>query len=337
MQTPSVGVIGYGTYFPQQVQTAADLVAPTGIPEEVLREKMGIVQRHIASDADTVTHMASEAAKRAIEVAGIAPTEIDAVISHGSQYKDHVVWNSAGKIQDDIGAVNAFGFEMYALCAGAPIALNVARGLMLSDPGVRTVLLAAGSRENDLVNPANQRARFMFNFGAGGGAWLLRRDVDKNLLLGSAAMTDGSLWETVMLTTEPDAIGAQGPVMGDLHGWLDVRNSHYMAERLGANSLPNFKQVMAEALEKSGYTFSDVAFLGITHMKKSFYLQILDEIGLMPEQSIYLDHYGHVQSVDQVLTLQLGLEQGKIKPGDVVLLVGAGTGYTWSASVIRWG
>lgn len=332
-----IGIVGIGTYFPPTIQTASDLVAPTGIPEHILREKMGIVQRHIATERDTVSYMASQAAQRAIEMAGIAPEQIGMVISHGSQYKDHVVWNSAGKIQDDIGAVNAFGFEMYALCAGAPIALNVARSMMLGNPELEYVLLAAGSRENDLVNPANERARFMVNFGAGGGALLLKRDATQNLVLGSSAITDGSLWETVMLTTEADAIGVTGEVNGDLIGGLDVRNADMMAQKLGESSLPNFKRVMAQALEKSGYGFGDVAFMGITHMKKSFYVQLLHEVGLTEEQSVYLDHYGHVQSVDQALALQLGLERGKIKAGDVVLLVGAGTGYTWSASVVRWG
>jgi 3-oxoacyl-[acyl-carrier-protein] synthase-3 len=337
MNDINIGIAGVGIYVPEKIETAADLVEATGIPEHILQTKMGIVQRHIATEKDSVSYMASEAAKQAIAMAGIDPAEIGMVISHGSQHKDHVVWNSAGKIQHDIGAVNAFGFEMYALCAGAPIALNVARSMMLTNPDLKYVLLAAGSRENDLINPANERARFMFNFGAGGGALLLKRDATENLVLGASAITDGSLWETVMLTTEPDAVGEGGEINGDLVGWLDVKNGDYMAERLGANSMPNFKRVMSEALEKSGYTFEDVAFMGITHMKKSFYVQLLQEVGLTEEQSIYLDHYGHIQSVDQALTLKLGLEQGKIKAGDVVLLVGAGTGYTWSASVVRWG
>lgn len=60
-------------------------------------------------------------------------------------------------------------------------------------------------------------------------------------------------------------------------------------------------------------------------------------MGLTPEQSVYLEHYGHIQSVDQALALSLGLQQGKIQPGDLIVLAGAGTGYTWSASAIRWG
>ncbi|MGB7342532.1 MAG: 3-oxoacyl-ACP synthase [Phototrophicaceae bacterium] len=337
MQQPHIGILGIGTYFPETIEVAADLVDATQIPEHILREKMGIRQRHIAGEQDTVSYMASQAAKQAIQRADIDPSEIDMVISHGSEYKDHVVWNAAGKIQHEVGAINAYGFEMYALCAGAPIAMNIARSMMLADPALNTVLLAAGSRENDLISPSNPRARFMYNFGAGGGAMLLRRGFEQNIILGASAFTDGSLSETVMLTRAADALGDDDAIKGDYHGNLDVQNSDYMAERLGATSLDNFVKVITESVEKSGYTLDDVAFMGITHMKRSFYELILEQVGLTPEQSVYLEDYGHIQSVDQVITLELGLAQGKIKAGDVVVLTGAGTGYTWSAITLRWG
>lgn len=332
----SVGIAGFATWFPRQIQTAADLALLTGIPENVLREKMGIVQRHVAAEDETVTHMASLAAQQAIAQAGIDPSQIGLVISHGSEHKDHLVWNAAAKIMQNIGAVNAYAFEMYALCAGAPIALQTARALMQADPRLEYVLLAAGSRENDLINFRNDRSRFMFNFGSGGGAILLKRGSAENVILGASAITDGSLSETVVLT--PAAVSEGDPaVVGEVSGRLDVTDAAYMAERLGQVSLPNFVRVIREAVEQSGAALSDVRFLGITHMKKSFYLEILQAISLTAEQSVYLDHYGHVQSVDQALALQLGLAQGKIQPGDLIVLAGAGTGYTWSAVAVRWG
>lgn len=332
----SIGIAGCGTFFPRTVQTAADLAPITNIPEAILREKMGIIQRHIAQDDETVTLMASEAAKKAIVQAGIDPTHISLVISHGSEHKDHLVWNAASKIMHNVGATNAYAFEMYALCAGSPIAMNTARAMMMADERLNYVLLAAGSRENDLINFQNERSRFMFNFGAGGGALLLRRNSTQNRILGASAYTDGTLSEAVVLTKA--AIDANGPsIVGELHGRLDVTDPDYMAARLGDVSLRNFARVIREAVEQSGAAMSDVKFLGITHMKKSFYLQILDAIGLTPEQSVYLDHYGHIQSVDQVLALELGLAQGRIKPGDLIVLAGAGTGYTWSAIVVQWG
>jgi 3-oxoacyl-[acyl-carrier-protein] synthase-3 len=332
----TVGIVGMGTYFPSQIETAADLAPRMDIPEAVLRDKMGIVQRYVASEADTVTQMASQAAKSAMDAAGVSPDKVNLVISHGSEYKDHLVWNAAAKIQANIGAVNGYAFEMYALCAGAPIAMNLAKGMMLADPALEYVMLAAGSRENDIVSPKNQRARFMFNFGAGGGAMLLKRGASQNLILGASAITDGSLSESVILTQA--GVGAdESPVVGELTGRLDVTDMNYMAHRLGETSMPNFVRVIREAVEKGGEKLENVKFLGITHMKKSFWLEILAAIGLSPEQSVYLDHYGHIQSVDQVLSIQLGLEQGKIHPGDLIVLAGAGTGYTWSAVALRWG
>jgi 3-oxoacyl-[acyl-carrier-protein] synthase-3 len=279
--------------------------------------------------------MASGAAEKALAQGGVSPLDVNAVISHGSEHKDHLVWNAAAKIQHNIGAVNAFSFEVYALCAGAPIAMNIARGMMAADPRLKYVLLAAGSRENDLINLKNERSRFMFNFGAGGGAMLLQRDATLNLILGAAAITDGSLSESVILTRE--AVGNGAEAVGDLRGRLDVTDPTYMAKRLGATSLENFVKVIRESVEVGGATMSDVRFLGITHMKRSFYVEILNAVGLTPEQSVYLEDYGHVQSVDQVIALELGLAQGKIKDGDLIVLAGAGTGYTWSAISVRWG
>ncbi len=333
--TTSVGIAGFGTFFPQAVETAADIAARSGIPEAILREKMGIRQRHRANDEETVTMMATHAAQQAIAQAGVSPDQINLVISHGSEHKDHLVWNAAAKIMHNVGATNAYAFEMYALCAGAPIAMQTAKAMMQGDARLNYVLLAAGSRENDLINLHNARSRFMFNFGAGGGAMLLARDADKNLILGSSAYTDGSLSEAVVLTEA--AVGEGDPVVGELRGRLDVTDPEYMAERLGEVSLPNFVRVIREAVEQSGAALDDVRFLGITHMKRSFYLQILESIGLTPEQSVYLEDYGHIQSVDQVLAIELGLAQGKIKPGDLIVLAGAGTGYTWSAVAVRWG
>jgi 3-oxoacyl-[acyl-carrier-protein] synthase-3 len=328
-----------GTYFPAQVETAADLAPHTGIPAAVLHEKMGIRQRHVAAPGDTVSHMATRAAERALHNAGIGADRLDLVISHGSEHKDHLVWNAAAKIQHNLGAVNAQAFEVYALCAGAAIALQTARGMMLADPSVRYALLVAASRENDLVNLKNERVRFMYNFGAGAGALVLARDARRNILLGTSVITDGALAETVTLSQSADAVGNPNtaPLDGDLRGKLDVNDPAFMAQRLGASSLDNFVRVITDSIRKGGADPRELEFLGLTHMKRSFFLEILAAVGLNAAQSVYLEDYGHIQSADQALALELGLAQDKIHPGDLLVLAGAGVGYTWSAAAIRWG
>ena len=106
---------------------------------------------------------------------------------------------------------------------------------------------------------------------------------------------------------------------------------------LNSVSMPNWYHCIDEALRKSGMTREDIGYLDILHIKKSGHLGMLKDLGLTEDQTIYLSDYGHIGQVDQLLSLKLGLEQGKIVPGTVVCMIAAGIGYTWAANVIKWG
>ena len=332
-----IGIVSWGTYFPAKVETAADVAAQTGIPEEVVAKKMGLIQKHIAGENDHTAEMAAHAAKNALAAANLDPNDVDLIIYHGSEYKDHIVWSAATRVQQLIGADNAGAFELYALCAGAPIAFKSARGMMLEDDELENVLLVTASRENDLVDYQNERARFMYNFGAGAGAVLLRRGYAKNRVKGAKVISDGTLSKTVVMEAGGSYRPASPKTVAAQQHQLDVPDLEYMGQRLGAVSQDNFIKVVQGAVEKSGRTLADIDFLGLVHMKRSAYNGILDALGLSQKQSVYLDHYGHMQSVDQVVALDLANQQGMLKPGDLVVLAGAGTGYTWSAVAIEWG
>lgn len=118
---------------------------------------------------------------------------------------------------------------------------------------------------------------------------------------------------------------------------LDVTDPEGMKARLEQKSLQNFLKVIRNSLSKSGYTEEDIDYLAILHMKKSAHDYVLRELGLSSEQSIYLDHYGHIGQIDQILSLELAEKEGKLKPGDIVVLVSAGIGYAWGAVTVRWG
>lgn len=337
MGNPSIGIVSWGTYFPAQIETAAQVAAASGIPEDVVAKKMGLVQKHVAGEDDHCAAMAARAGKQALEQAGLDASEVDLIIYHGSEYKEYIVWSAATRVQQLLGAENAAAFEIYALCAGAPIAFKTARSMMLEDESLKNVLLVAASRENDLVRYDNANARFMFNFGAGGGAVLLRRDYGQNEVMGASLISDGSLSKSVVMTaggsfcpTSPLTVEKQ------LHQ-LDVPDLAFMGERLGQVSHANFLKVIRSAVEKSGYAMSDIDFAGLVHMKRSAYDAILHDLGLRQDQAVYLDHYGHMQSVDQIVALDLAHQRGLLKDGDLIVLAGAGTGYTWSAVAIRWG
>ena len=120
-------------------------------------------------------------------------------------------------------------------------------------------------------------------------------------------------------------------------GMLRLMDSAKMKGLLNTVSMPNWYHCIDEALRKAGKTRADINYLDILHIKRSGHLGMLKDLGLTEDQTIYLENYGHVGQIDQILSLKLALEQGKVKDGDVAVMIAAGIGYTWAANVIQWG
>ena len=349
----TVGITGIGTYVPDEIITGEAIAAESGIPEEVVVEKMGVREKHVCPpDGDHATDMSVTAAEAALADAAVDPTDLDAVVYHGSEYKDHVVWSAAAAITDRLGATNAYATESYTLCAGAPIALRQMTAQLETEP-IDTALLVAASREEDLVDYGNEDSSFMFNFGSGASAFVVEAADDeasdngvesdpfdgraRATVLASAAETDGSFADDVVMPAGGSKRPASEETVREGLHTLDVPDPEGMKERLGPVSLPAYLSVADTALERSGFDRDDLDFVALTHMKRSFHERVLDELGLDPAgDGYYLDEYGHVQSVDQALAVERGVETGRLKPGDLVCLLAAGTGYTWSATVLRW-
>lgn len=336
----TVGLTGYGRYVPDEVLTGEEIAAESGIPEEVVTEKMGMRKKHVCPrDDDHVTDMCVAAAEDALEDAAIDAPELDMVLYHGSEYKDYVVWSAAADISERLGAENAFATESHTLCASAPIAVRQAAAQLQVDH-LDAVLLVAASREEDLIDYANGRSSFMFNFGSGASAMVLESDPGQRaraIVHESAAVTDGSFAHDVIVpaggSLEPPS---ERTVSADRHA-LDVPDPEGMKERLAPVSLPNYLDVADAALERSGFERSDLDFVAVTHMKRSFHETLFSELGLDPAtDGYYLDEYGHVQSADQVIALEEGRRNGLLDYGDLVCYLAAGTGYTWSATALTW-
>ena len=118
---------------------------------------------------------------------------------------------------------------------------------------------------------------------------------------------------------------------------LDVTDLDGMRRRLAAVSLENFLRVASEAVKQSELSLSDVSFVIPIHMKRSMQHMLLDRLGLDEGRSIYLEDTGHMSGVDNLLGLERLQRTGRLRDGDAVLLLAAGIGYTWAATVLRWG
>jgi 3-oxoacyl-[acyl-carrier-protein] synthase III len=327
-----VGIAATATYLPKRWMPAAEVAAVSGIPEQIVVERFGLRGKHIAAADEHVTDLSVAAAERALADGGVAPDEVDVVVYFGSSWKEWPVWQAAPWIAHRLGCTNAWALELDYVSCGAPIALRVCRDLIAAEPGLRSVLAVGACRESYLLDYANERSRFMFNFGDGAVAAILANDVPRNELLGSAAMTDGSLSLHVKVpeggSVHPETDGGR---------FLDVDGLEQMKERLDEVSLANFVRVAEEALRRSGADLDDVDYLCAIHMKRSMHEGLVAALGLPPDRAAYLDDTGHVSGSDPLIALDRAARAGKLGEGDLVLLLAAGTGYTWAGSVVRWG
>ena len=333
----AIGLMALATYLPERTQTAAEIAAESGIPEEIVREKLGIVSKRLASYEDQTSAMAVRAARLALERAGVEPEELDLILYSGSMHKDFYVWSAANRIQYLLGAKRAWAFEAVALCTTNVLALKLARDLMTSDTRLRTVLICGGHRTGDLINLRDHTTRFLFNLSDGGSAMVLRRGYARNRVLASSFITDGSLSEDVTIPAGGVRLPASVETLRQGLHTFHVSNTDHLKAGLNAVSVRNFVQVVREAVERSGARPQEIAFLAINHMKPSMHQHILELLGLREDQSLYLSEYGHIGAPDQALALELASAQGRLRDGDLVVAASAGLGFTWGATALRWG
>lgn len=334
-----VGIAGLGIYIPNKTMTAKEISEATnGVwTEEAIKEKLGINKKYLPGPEDGTQEMGYKAAQSLIDEYEIDPLSINMIISIGEEWKEYPLTTTAIYIQEKIGAYNAFAFDLQQRCCTNITAMKVAKDMMLANDDIKTVLICGGYRNGDFIDYTNSRVSFMFNLSAGGGAILLKKNYGKNELLETSIVTDGSFARDVGVRYG----GTEDPIteenINEAYKSLDVFDVEGMKARLNEKSTPNFLFVIREALRKSGYSQEDLDYLAILHFKYSAHKFILDELGLDESKSIYLSDYGHMGQIDQILSLKLALDEGKIKDGDIIATVGAGIGYAWAANVIKWG
>lgn len=331
-----IGIRGIGTYLPSTFMGAAEIAQATGIPEDVIALKFGVVRKPIAGPSDTPSAMGIAAAKKALAHAGVEAESIDLVIWDGGQHKDYPCWLAGLKVAHEIGASRAWSFDMEAMCGSMMAAFSVAKGMMLADKRLRRVLVVSGYRNNDLIDLSVPETRFMLDIGAAGSAAVLEAGYERNVVRGYSFKGDGSFSEECVVPV----LGAKKwpPTSEDAAAMhFVVHDEEAFKQKLNERTMPNFYEVIRESLGESGLTERDIDYLAILHFKRSAHDAVLSELGLSEDQTTYLDHFGHLGQNDQLLSIELGLQAGKIKDGDNIVMVGAGLGFVWASAVVTWG
>jgi 3-oxoacyl-[acyl-carrier-protein] synthase-3 len=335
----NIGIVGTGVYLPKAKITAEEIAAQTkGVwTAEAVRNKLGIEEKTIPGINDGTQEMSVWASEDVLKKTNIDPLEIDLIISVGEEWKEYPLTTSAIYLQHKIGAVNAWAIDVQQRCCTTISAMKIAKDMMLADEDINTVLIAGGYRNGDFVDYADKNMSMMYNLGAGGGAIILKKNYNKNLLLGSHIITDGSMARDVGV----EFGGTEKPItcdnINEAYKSLRMFNPEHMKNRLNDVSMDNWMICIDKAFEKSGLSKSELGFLAVLHFKKSMYNVMLEQLNLNEDQSIYLNNIGHIGQIDQIISINTALKQNKIKNGTVIAMIAAGIGYAWAANVIKWG
>lgn len=339
-QNHHVGIVGVGIYLPEKRMLAEDIAKATrGIwTAENIVAKLGIVEKPIPDGLkDGTQQMGVYAAKDALNRTGLDPKEIDLILCIGEEWKEYPLTTSGIYIQEQIGATNAWAIDVQQRCCTAVSALKMAKDMMLSDEGLRVAMIVGGYRNGDLVDYTDPEMSMMYNLSAGGGAIILKRDYGQNVLLGTEIMSDGSMARDAGVRYGGICEPITQANLEIAPKSLQLFDGAHMKERLNQVSMDNWLKCIDSALAQSNKGRSDIDFLAILHFKKSMHLSMLETLGLSENQSIYLDHYGHMGQIDQILSLHLALASGQVKAGSTVAMVAAGIGYAWAAGIVQWG
>lgn len=340
----SMGIVSTGTWFPETFITAEEIARSSGLPEWVVKDKLGIERKYVADPRVHPNDMAARAARKAIDRAGIKPDEIDVVLCTTEEWREYALWTTAIDLAHEIGASRAWGLDIHARCVTTIAALKLAKSLMAGDPSINTVLIGGGYAISHFIDHTDVNTSFMFNIGAGAGAMIVKRDWPENRVLGDHLISDGTMSRHVIVPASGTIHHPTDEAVADGEFKFRLVEPEAMKSRLKDVSIKNWLSCVDIALEKSGvksdnqpYTRDDIDFFNMSLVKPSAHQEMLRLLDLTEQQSVYLSAVGHIGEQDAIINIEAGIEQGRLKPGDTMAIIAAGIGYVWGGVIVQWG
>lgn len=311
---------GTGSALPRTKVSNAELAKKVDTTDEWIVERTGIKFRHIAQDDESTSSLATEAARKALEASGLTAQDIDLIVL-ATATPDQTFPATATIVQDELGCNGCVAFDVAAVCSGFLYALSVAESM-----------IRAGSAQNAIVIGAETFSRILdwedrgtcVLFGDGAGAVVLSGEETDKGVLATRLHADGA--HNQLLYVDGGA-GTTGTV-----GKLRMKGREVFR-----HAVVNLASVLTEALEAAGESIETIDWV-VPHQANA---RILDatakKLKLAPEKVIVtVDQHANTSAASVPLALDVAVRDGRIKPGDLVVLEAMGGGFTWGASVIRY-
>ncbi|PLY04522.1 MAG: 3-oxoacyl-ACP synthase [Desulfuromonas sp.] len=326
-QRPLAMILGTGCATPEKILTNADLEKIVDTSDEWITTRTGIRQRHVAEPGKPLSELATEAARQALENAGVKAEEIDLIIV-GTVTGDMKFPATACLIQQQLGAKQAAAFDLSAACSGFLYGLQVAEGLMAVN-GYQRILLIGGEVLTSMVNWQDRDTCVLF--GDGAGAVVLGPAQDGRGVLYANMFCDGNhsrlLYNAGGGSLNPPS--AENIASG-------IHAIKMEGQEVFRHAVVSMCTALKKALKQTGLTIEDIDLL-IPHQAN---LRIIEAVGKrfkLPEEKVFVnvDRYGNTSAASIPIALDEVLRSGRVESGALVAMVTFGAGFTWAASIIR--
>ena len=327
-------ILGCGSYLPDQVVTNEDLAKRIDTTDEWIVARTGIRQRHIAPPEQNTSDLALKAAERALEHAGVAPSEIDILIL-ATTTPDQTFPATATKVQTQLGMTNGAAFDIQAVCSGFIYALSVGDNFIKA--GQADTVVVIGAETFSRILDWEDRGTCVL-FGDGAGAVVLksantdeldveRGDTGHNRgrgILSTHLHSDGSTNDLLYVDGGPSSTGTVGHVR--MNGREVFRHA-----------VTNLASIVGETLEANGLSSDDIDWLVPHQANKRILDSTAKKLGLPSDRVVVtVDRHANTSAASIPLALDEAVRDGRIKRGDLVLLEAMGGGLTWGAGLVRW-
>ena len=324
----SCSITGVGSYVPDKVLTNADLEKMVDTSDEWITTRTGIKERRIAAPNQATSDLATNAARRAMEMAGVTAEQLDLIIV-ASITPDMPFPNTACLVQQKLGARRIPAFDIEAACSGFIYALEVGQSFVTSR-AFETVLVIGAEKLSAITNWKDRNTCVLF--GDGAGAAILQNRALSHGLLATALGADGSKGD---LLSMPGG-GSRNPA-----SLQTVADGLHFLRMDGKETFKNAVQAMCsaanEVLARCELDITKIKCVIPHQANRRIIDAVADRLGATPEQLfINLHKYGNTSAASVAIALDEAVRSGKVQRGDLILIIAFGAGLTWGAAVIEW-
>ncbi|MGQ9492054.1 MAG: beta-ketoacyl-ACP synthase III [Anaerolineae bacterium] len=323
-------IIGWGTCVPEKVLTNEDLARVVDTTDEWIVSRTGIKTRHVvASERETTASMAIRAAREALMIADLPPSQLDLIIV-ATVTPEYMFPSTASLVQDALGASSAGAFDLSAGCSGFIYALSMAASAVRS--GTADHVLVIGAETLSRITDWTDRNTCVL-FGDGAGAVVVSVHGERCGVLATELGSDGSGGQLLMLP----AGGSRAPASHETvsAGGHFIKMNGREVFRFATTVLPKATEAV---LRKAGWQLADVALI-IPHQANTRIIESAAKRLNLPMERFFinLERYGNTSAASIPIALAEAIGAGKVKPGDKLVLVAFGAGLTWAAAALEWG